>query len=96
LYFQFPGGDDTKVFVEGIESFVEELKEAGKEASHPECVVIFTHGFALRVIAKAAVGMSDEEFRYLANPPNCYVASLRYSNGDFSLNSPLPKIDFKI
>lgn len=96
LYFQFPGGDDTKVFVESIESFVEELKEAGTEASHPECVIIFTHGFALRVIAKAAVGMSDEEFRYLANPPNCYVVSLRYSGGDFELDKPLPRIDFEI
>jgi len=96
LYFQFPEGDDTRVFVKAIENFVRQLKKSGKEISHPECVVIFTHGFAMRVIAKSAIGMSDQEFRYLANPPNCYVVSLLFKDGFFSLEKPLPKINFDI
>ncbi len=96
LYFRFPEGDDTNVFVKEIESFVKELKEAGKEASHPECVVVFTHGFALRVIVKAAIGMSDDEFRYLANPSNCHVVSLGFREDVFSLKDPLQRINFEI
>ena len=96
LYFQFPEGDDTKSFVKGIEDFVSDLRLSGQEVTYPECLVIFTHGFALRVIAKAALGISDEDFRYLANPPNCYVATLNFSRGKFSLEDPLPIVNFEI
>jgi len=96
LYFQFPEGDDTKVFVGGIKNFVDELREAGKVVSYPECVVVFTHGFALRVVAKEAIRMSDEGFRYLANPPNCYTSSLSFDGEEFFLEEPLPQINFKI
>jgi len=73
--------------------------EFGKDwraEAHPECVIIFTHGFALRVIAKAFLHMSDEEFRYLSNPPNCYVATVNITKSGIVLKEPLPKIKSKI
>lgn len=97
LRFQFPQGDYTPDFVHGIECFVEELKEVGMSEKHPECAVIFTHGFALRVIVKAFLAITDEEFRFLANPPNCYVAVLNsVKPGQFVLKEPLPKINFYV
>ncbi len=97
LHFQFPQGDSTPDFVRKIETFVRTLKKDGLSKEHPECVVIFTHGFALRVIVKAFLNISDEEFRLLANPPNCYVATLNHlGTGDFILKEPLPKISFDI
>ncbi|MBP9760566.1 MAG: histidine phosphatase family protein [Candidatus Pacebacteria bacterium] len=96
LYFQFPEGDDTRVLVRNIEKFVDRLLVEGRRSSYSECVMIFTHGFALRVIAKALLSISDEDFRYLSNPPNCYVATLNLTNGGIALEEPLPKVIFKI
>lgn len=95
LHFQFPGGDNTPDFVSGINCFVRELKKSGTSKDYPECAVIFTHGFALRIIVKAFLAMSDDDFRFLANPPNCYVATLsKIHSGEFVLENPLPKVDF--
>lgn len=96
LYFQFPDGDHTPTFVRNIERFTSSLLSRGREESHPECVIIFTHGFALRVLAKAFLGMSDNEFRYLRNPPNCYVANLIAEQTGVRITEPLPKITFEI
>jgi broad specificity phosphatase PhoE len=96
LYFQFPGGDNTPAFVADIETYVERLLRDGVRSYAPECVIIFTHGFALRVIAKALLKMSDEEFRYLANPPNCYVASFSVSHAGVIIEEPLPRVTFDI
>jgi len=94
LYFQFPNGDNTPEFVREIEAFVSEILSHGVSRTCPKCIIIFTHGFALRVIAKAFLGISDEEFRYLRNPPNCYVASLTIKEGTPSIDEPLPRVSF--
>lgn len=92
LHFQFPGGDNTPDFVRNIECFVDGLRFEGKSKKHPECTIVFTHGFALRVIAKAFLKISDEDFRSLANPPNCYVSTIDIAeDGDALLKHPLPR-----
>ncbi len=96
LYFQFPGGDNTPEFVQNIQRFVDELQAEGARADYPECVIMFMHGFALRLVAKAFLGMSDDAFRYLANPANCYVAVLDISESGVSLQEPLPIVRFNI
>lgn len=96
LYFQFPCGDNTPDFVRDIECFVNNLKIKGQAEDYPECAVIFTHGFALRVIAKIFLQISDEDFRSLANLPNCYVATMDITKkGEVILKTPLPKTKFK-
>lgn len=97
LHFQFPQGDNTPDFVSGIECFVDELKSEGRSDNCPECAIIFTHGFALRIIVKVFLDINDEDFRFLANPPNCYIATLnRAKSGKFVIEEPLPKIDFLV
>lgn len=96
LYFQFPEGDNTSELVKRIEKYVARLIRDGRNETYPECVIIFTHGFALRVIVKALLNMSDDEFRYLSNPPNCYVATVNITRSGITLEEPLPKIKFKI
>lgn len=96
LYFQFPCGDNTPEFVHNIECFVNKLKKEGKAKKHPECMIIFTHGFALRVIAKVFLNINDEDFRFLANPPNCYVSTIDIiKTGEAVLKELLPKTNFK-
>ncbi len=96
LYFQFPCGDSTPAFVRNIACFTKKLQKERKSENHSECVIIFTHGFALRVIAKMFLQISDEDFRLLANPPNCYVSTINITKtGKVILKEPLPRINFK-
>ncbi len=91
LHFQFPEGDHSPTFVSKINQFVQELIQKGKTKDSPELLVIVTHGFALRIIAKALLQMSDADFRWIKNPPNCYIADFSISDSDVvSIREPLP------
>ena len=57
-----------------------------------DCVVIFTHGFALRAIVKHSLGINDEDFRFLQNPPNCYLAKIHARSNVFVLDKLLPVV----
>ncbi len=96
LFYKFPNGDNSAEFVRRIHFFAQNILEQGKSDNYPECVIIFTHGFALRVVAKSLLNISDEDFRYLANPPNCYVSVLDITKKGVILNEPLPRIKFEI
>ncbi len=91
LYYQFPNGDNTPAFVSRIGNFVEDIL-----SRNDSCIIIFTHGFALRVIAKFLLNISDDEFRYLKNPHNCYYTVIEI-DGDNRKNYPaLEKINYDI
>ncbi len=91
LYFQFPNGDHTPTFVKNIGQFVAEDVLSEK---NNDCVIVFTHGFALRVIAKFILNIDDEKFRYLRNPKNCFSITIRQnSEGIFVPDMPLPTIN---
>lgn len=92
LNYAFPGGDNTPEYAKAIDGFVHEALRGLSSVSFPECVVVLTHGFALRLIARSILRIGDEEFRPLANPPNCYCSEIRYDAGSesFGLLAPLP------
>jgi broad specificity phosphatase PhoE len=91
LHYQFPGGDHSPTFVRQIGEFVDELLVKGRIEIFPENVIILTHGFAMRVITKFLLGMSDDDFRWISNPPNCYVADFLIGvYGEVKIESPLP------
>ncbi len=63
----------------------------GKNENFLEAVVIVTHGFALRVIAKFLLNMSNDEFRWVRNPMNCHVADFSVDeSGNISITESLP------
>lgn len=65
--------------------------EKGTEDDSPELLVIVTHGFAMRIIAKALLQMSDADFRWIKNPPNCYIADFGINDsGAVKISEPLP------
>ena len=90
LYFQFPNGDKTPDFVKNIKNFVR--KKVLSLENRTDCVIIFTHGFALRVIAKHILNISDEKFRFLANPKNCFYLNIDLIDGNAKAGTPLPTI----
>ncbi|MEA2112578.1 MAG: histidine phosphatase family protein [Patescibacteria group bacterium] len=90
LYYKFPGGDDSSIFVRSIGEFVDELKINGSQRNFPENVIVVTHGFALRVIAKFLLNMSEDDFRWIRNPINCYIASFKINDfGGAIIDKPL-------
>lgn len=99
LNFHFPDGDHTPTYVGRIGSFCEEVVSK-IIAEESVCALIFTHGFALRVIAKHFIGISNEDFRYLSNPGNCFTLIIDVEEGSGGLImtplSELPRVKFDI
>lgn len=99
LNFQFPDGDHTPTYVRNIDSFCKTI--LGDMMGHDSvCTTLFTHGFAQRVIVKCLTGMSDEEFRYLANPGNCFSCIMDVGSNsetvEVRMREPFPRINFRI
>lgn len=94
LHYKFPNGDNTPNYVANICNFTKEMLYSCDKSNFPECIIIITHGFALRVIACSILNIPDEEFKWLANPPNCYCAKILYFTQEsrFVLHEALPTI----
>jgi len=99
LNFQFPEGDHTPTYVRNIDSFCKNMLTSLLKHENA-CVTLFTHGFAQRVIVKCLTEMQDEDFRYLANPGNCfsYIIDIENTSGATKVNTriPFPRINFSI
>lgn len=92
LYYQFPRGDNTPKYVSSIGAFVAEMLYDKEKEDYPQHVLVVTHGFALRVIVKFLLSISDEDFRSLRNPPNGYVLRIEYADGRFFPTSELLRV----
>ncbi len=91
LRYKFPGGDHCPTYVRRIGFFVQRLLDL-KYKEDPEVAIIVTHGFALRIIAKFLLEMSDDDFRWIKNPPNCYIADFMIGIfGEITIDKPLTK-----
>ena len=91
LRYQFPGGDNTPNYVRKINQLVKKAVSTRKEDSSPKHIVIVTHGFPLRIIARYLLRIGDAEFKWLRNPPNGYCLEITYDiNLDqFTATTPL-------
>ncbi len=99
LNFQFPSGDHTPTYVRNIDLFCKNML-ANMLKHEDACVTLFTHGFAQRVIVKCLTEMQDADFRYLANPGNCfsYIIDIENTSGvtKVKTRTPFPRINFSI
>lgn len=78
LNYQFPGGDNSPEYVRKINKLVKKAVSTRKDETAPEHIVIVTHGFPLRIIARYLLQISDAEFKWLRNPPNGYCLEITY------------------
>ena len=95
LEYQFPGGDNTPEYVGNINQFIEKAIHERKDTDFPEYIVIILHGFALRVIARFLLGISDVDFKWLRNPPNGYCLEITYNAEEDSFTSTTPLLRMK-
>lgn len=49
-------------------------------------------GFLLRIIVKAFTEMSDEDFKWIKNPPSAFIARIYFDplDNNFFMREPLP------
>ena len=96
LHYNFPNGDRSPEYVENIYDFVYRIiKEKHIDNNKRECVVIVGHGFSLRIIVKAFTEMSEDDFKWIKNPPNTHVARIYFDSqkNNFYMREPLPVRD---
>lgn len=95
LKYKFEGGDDSSLYVSSIYDFVNKLvMDKHVKSNLKECVLIITHGFPLRLVVKAFTEMTDEDFKWIKNPPNSYIARIYFDpiTGSFVVAEPMQKI----
>jgi len=90
LFYSFPGGDHTPEYVKNIQSFTDRCLKEGLQFNHPEALLIVAHGFSMRVIVKCFLGMSDDEFKWLGNPHNCFIVNLVVDGEQINLRTKMP------
>lgn len=98
LQYHFPGGDNTPEYIKSIYDFVYRvIKEKHINSEAKECAIIIGHGFSVCIIAKAFTDMSDEDFKWIKNPPSTFVARIYFdpTNNTFLMREPLPVIKQK-
>lgn len=95
LNYQFPNGDNTPEYVRNIDKLIEEIVSSRQDDSFPEHIVIVTHGFALRIIARFLLHISDVDFRWLRNPPNGYCLEITYNADEDSFVATTPLLRMK-
>lgn len=90
LYYSFPGGDHTPTYVDNIQGFTDRCLREGQNEDYPEVLLIVAHGFSMRVITKCLIDMSDADFKWLANPHNCFIIQLSVGYDAVTLDTELP------
>src|SRR3989338_4537959 len=95
LHYQFPEGDNTPEYVRNIGELVRKVITGRQNESSPEYIVIVTHGFALRIIARHLLHISDVDFRWLRNPPNSYCLEITYNTDKDSFVATTPLLRMK-
>ncbi|MCK9345351.1 MAG: histidine phosphatase family protein [Candidatus Pacebacteria bacterium] len=93
LSYHFPGGDNSTEYVGNIYDFVRRvITEKHINNGKRECAIIIGHGFSLRIIVKAFTEMSDEDFKWIKNPPSTFVARIYFDPtiDSFVMREPLP------
>ena len=92
LHYHFPGGDKSPEYVGNIYDFVYKIiQEKHINNDKKECVIIIGHGFSLRIVVKALTEMTDEDFKWIKNPPHTFIARIYFDpkNNNFFMKEPL-------
>lgn len=95
LNYQFPNGDNTPEYVNNIGQLVSKAVSGRKDESFPEYIVIVTHGFALRIIVRQLLHISNADFKWLRNPPNGYCLEITYNADQDSFAATTPLLRMK-
>ena len=86
FFYRLPFGESGADVDDRVAAFLSDLRL--REESHPETVLIVSHGLTLRLLCRRLFGWSIELFESLSNPATCEYRVLEEQDGKWALDRP--------
>ncbi|WP_086671465.1 phosphoglycerate mutase family protein [Amycolatopsis pretoriensis] len=86
FFYRLPFGESGADVDDRVAAFLSDLRL--RDESHPETVLIVSHGLTLRLLCRRLFGWSIELFESLSNPGTCEYRVLSESDGKWALDRP--------
>jgi broad specificity phosphatase PhoE len=86
FFYRLPFGESGADVDDRVAAFLSDLRL--RDESHPETVLIVSHGLTLRLLCRRLFGWSIELFESLSNPGTCEYRVVSESDGKWSLDRP--------
>ncbi len=86
FFYRLPFGESGADVDDRVAAFLSDLRL--RDGSHPETVLIVSHGLTLRLLCRRLFGWSIELFESLSNPGTCEYRVLEEQDGKWSLDRP--------
>ncbi|MEU0537656.1 histidine phosphatase family protein [Amycolatopsis tolypomycina] len=86
FFYRLPFGESGADVDDRVAAFLSDLRM--RDESHPETVLIVSHGLTLRLLCRRLFGWSIELFESLSNPATCEYRVLSESDGKWTLDRP--------
>lgn len=86
FFYRLPFGESGADVDDRVAAFLSDLRV--RDESHPETVLIVSHGLTLRLLCRRLFGWSIELFESLSNPGTCEHRVVSESGGKWSLDRP--------
>ena len=86
FFYRLPFGESGADVDDRVAAFLSDLRL--RDESHPETVLIVSHGLTLRLLCRRLFGWSIELFESLSNPATCEYRVLSESDGKWTLDRP--------
>jgi broad specificity phosphatase PhoE len=86
FFYRLPFGESGADVDDRVAAFLSDLRM--REESHPETVLIVSHGLTLRLLCRRLFAWSIELFESLSNPATCEYRILEEQDGKWALDRP--------
>jgi broad specificity phosphatase PhoE len=86
FFYRLPFGESGADVDDRVAAFLSDLRL--REESHPETVLIVSHGLTLRLLCRRLFGWSIELFESLSNPATCEYRVVEEQDGKWALDRP--------
>jgi broad specificity phosphatase PhoE len=89
FFYRLPHGESGADVDDRVASFLNELElRIAKDPSHPDTVLIVSHGLTMRLLCRRMFSWSIDLFESLSNPEHCAIRVLDHDGKAWRLNEP--------
>jgi broad specificity phosphatase PhoE len=89
FFYRLPHGESGADVDDRVASFLNELElRIAKDPSHPNTVVVISHGLTMRLLCRRMFSWSIDLFESLSNPEHCAIRVLDHDGTRWHLNEP--------
>lgn len=89
FFYRLPHGESGADVDDRVASFMNELElRIAKDHSHPNTVLVVSHGLTMRLLCRRMFSWSIDLFESLSNPEHCAIRVLDYDGARWHLNKP--------